>query len=227
MKKKIYVPSKGPDCWKNFLADPEKQWVTGFSAKTLAHSWEDTNGFPKQFDKILNNFGLDLNLLLAIPEYKVFLDSKRAPSQNDLFVLSRDSNGLAVMMIEGKVSESFDKLIKDWKDSDGKFHRFEFLKDKLEINDKTEDINDFRYQLFHRTVSAILTAEQFTAKKAIMIVHSFSQSDKWFKDYFDFVKLINSNLNTKVNEINKCKTLSSGIELYVGWIKGEEKYLSK
>ena len=193
MNKNIFTPSKGPDSWKDFLADPEKQWVTGFSAKTLAYSWEDKNGFPKHFDKVLNKNGLDLDLLLAIPEYKVYLDTNSAPSQNDLFVLSRFSDGLAVMMIEGKVSESFDKMIKDWKNGDGKFHRFEFLKDKLEIDKKTEDINDYRYQLFHRTVSAILTAEQFTAKKAIMIVHSFSQSDKWFNDYFDLVKLIKSN----------------------------------
>lgn len=45
-------------------------------------------------------------------------------------------------MIEGKVSESFDKLIKDWNDSDGKLCRFKFLKDKLEITDIIEDAND-------------------------------------------------------------------------------------
>jgi hypothetical protein len=130
-------------------------------------------------------------------------------------------------MIEGKVSEPFDKLIKDWNNSDGKLCRFEFLADKLEINNNILDSNDLRYQLFHRTVSSILIAEQFIAKKAIMIVHSFSQSNEWFNDYLEFVKLLNPNINPKVDEINKCKTLSSGIDLYIGWIKGDVKYLKK
>lgn len=227
MNDKIYIPSKGPDSWKEFLAQPDKQWETGFSAKTMAHCWEDQNGFPKGFNRPLKDSGLNLEILLAIPEYKVNLDNNKAPSQNDLFVLSKDSNGLAVIMIEGKVSEPFDKLIKDWNNSDGKLCRFEFLAEKLEINTNITDSNNLRYQLFHRTVSAILTAERFTAKKALMIVHSFSQSNEWFNDYCEFVKLLNPNINPQVDEINKCKTLSSGIDLYIGWIKGDDKYLKK
>ncbi len=86
MNEKIYIPSKGPDSWKEFLAQPDKQWETGFSAKTMAHYWEDQSGFPKEFKKSLNDSGLDLDILLAIPEYKVYLDNNKAPSQNDLFV---------------------------------------------------------------------------------------------------------------------------------------------
>lgn len=227
MNDKIYLPSKGPNSWRESLVQPEKQWKTGFSAKTMAHCWESQNGFPKEFNKLLKDSSLDLDILLAIPEYKVYLDNNKAPSQNDLFVLSRDSNGLAVIMIEGKVSEPFDKLIKDWNNSDGKLFRFDFLTDKLEISNNISASNNLRYQLFHRTVSAILVAERFIAKKAIMIVHSFSQSDEWFNDYLGFVKLLNPNINPKVDEINKCKTLSSGIDLYLGWIKGDEKYLKK
>lgn len=130
-------------------------------------------------------------------------------------------------MIEGKASEPFDKIIKDWNNSDGKLCRFEFLAEKLEINNNISDCNDLRYQLFHRTVSAILIAEQFFAKKAIMIVHSFSQSNEWFNDYLEFVRLLNPSINSKIDEINKCKTLSSGIDLYIGWIKGDDKYLKK
>lgn len=227
MNDKIYIPSKGPDSWKELLAQPEKQWKTGFSAKTMAYCWEDQNGFPKEFYKPLKDSGLNLDMLIAIPEYKVYLDNNKAPSQNDLFVLSKDSNGLAVIMIEGKASEPFDKIIKDWNNSDGKLCRFEFLAEKLEINNNISDCNDLRYQLFHRTVSAILIAEQFFAKKAIMIVHSFSQSNEWFNDYLEFVRLLNPSINSKIDEINKCKTLSSGIDLYIGWIKGDDKYLKK
>jgi hypothetical protein len=37
---KVYIPTTGPDDWQRFLADPAKQWGTGFSAKTLAYCWE-------------------------------------------------------------------------------------------------------------------------------------------------------------------------------------------
>ena len=30
---KVYIPTTGPDDWQRFLADPAKQWRTGFSAK--------------------------------------------------------------------------------------------------------------------------------------------------------------------------------------------------
>ncbi len=229
MSKNLYIETKGANSWKEFLADPEKQWKTGFSAKSLAYSWETANGFPMTFKKVLNKSKLDLEMLLGIPEYKVFLDTKKAPSQNDLFVLAKDNFGLATIMIEGKVSESFDKEIKDWyNNTESRKQRIEFLLNKLELKKTIKEIESFRYQLFHRTASAILEAENFTAKKAIMIVHSFSQSDEWFNDFSDFVVLLNPKIKTPVvNEIYNCGVLTSGIELHVGWIKGDKKYLSK
>ena len=232
MDNKIYLPSKGVDSWKKFLANPDVQWRPGFSAQTIAQCWEDQkNGFPKEFNKPLKDIGLDLDILLAIPEYKVCLNNKLAPSQNDLFLLSKDrnSNGLVVLMLEGKVSESFDKSIKTWykNESDGKKSRFKFLAENLEINNNISDYTFLKYQLFHRTVSAILTAEQFCSKKAIMIVHSFSQINKWFEDYKEFVKILNPDINPIVGEIYNCKTLCSGIDLYIGWIKGDSKYLGE
>lgn len=231
MKNKIYIPTKDVNSWIELLANPTKQSKPGFSAKTLANCWEDQkNGFPKEFNEPLKNLGFeDLEILLAIPEYKVALNNEQAPSQNDLFVLAKCKkfNELVVIMIEGKVSESFDKSIKSWylSESKGKKMRFEFLTEKLKINQNISDYGLLRYQLFHRTVSAILTAEEFCVKKAMMIVHSFSSKNKWHKDYSEFAKTLNPNLSAEVGTIEYCKTLSSGIELYTGWIKGDSKYL--
>ena len=228
MNEKIFIQSKGPDSWKEFLAEPDKQWRTGYSAKSLAYCWEDKTGFPAEFKSAFDSAGLFLEMLFGIPEYKVFLDSKKAPSQNDLFVLCRDSEGSAVLMIEGKVSESFDKQISEWKTNDlSRRKRLDFLIDKLEIDKAISDLDRYRYQLFHRTVSSILTAEEFKAKKALMIVHSFSKTNEWFCDYSDFVKLINPAINPQLNEIYHCKTLISDIDLYIGWIKGDVKFLEK
>ena len=49
-----------------------------------------------------------------------------------------------------------------------------------------------------------------------MIVHYFSESDEWYNDYLDFVRLINPNLNPKINEFYNYKILSPGIELNIG-----------
>ncbi len=228
MNKNIYLETEGPDSWRELLTEPSKQWKTGYSAKCLAYSWEQTNGFPETVERVLKTANLDLKMLLGIPEYKVFLDNKKAPSQNDLFVLAKDNAGLVTIMVEGKVSESFDKQIKDWyNNSKSREQRIEFLLEKLELKRTIKDIENYRYQLFHRTVSAILEAERFGAKKAIMLVHSFSQSDEWFSDFSDFVKLLNPKIKRpEENEIYSCGVLSSGIELYIGWVKGDEKYLS-
>ena len=45
---KIYIPSSGASSWQQFLADSEKQWKTGYSAKSLAYSWEEADGFPEE-----------------------------------------------------------------------------------------------------------------------------------------------------------------------------------
>ncbi|GAB4582074.1 MAG: hypothetical protein Fur0022_48270 [Anaerolineales bacterium] len=48
---------------------------------------------------------------------------------------------------------------------------------------------NIRYQLLHRTASAIIEAKQLNARYAMMIVHSFSTEHKWFSDYQDFLDL--------------------------------------
>ena len=227
MSNNLYIETKGAISWKDFLAEPDKQWKTGYSAKSLAYSWESENGFPMTIQKSFRKSKLDLEMLLGIPEYKVFLDTKKAPSQNDLFVLAKDKFGLATIMVEGKVLESFDRYVKDWfNETESRKQRLDFLLKKLELNKTIKEIEGFRYQLFHRTVSAIIAAENFTAKKAIMIVHSFSQTNEWFKDFSDFLTLLNPKIkNPNTNEVYKCGILTSGIELYIGWIKGDKKYL--
>ncbi|MDR1782873.1 MAG: hypothetical protein LBR13_01235 [Dysgonamonadaceae bacterium] len=228
MSKKIYVPTKNTEDWRQLLADPEKHWKDGYSAKSLAECWENSgNGFPDEIKKMFAEGHLKLEMLLAIPEYQVCLDPNGHPSQNDIFVLvtskDKDELGLAVIMVEGKVNEEFDKIISEWNDSNGKKNRFNFLAKKLEIIEDIALYYDFRYQLFHRTVSAILTAEKFYAKKAIMLVQSFSKTDKWFDDYAKFVKMLNADIQVQTGKIHKCKTLKSGIDLFVGWVKSSKK----
>ena len=101
----IYVPTSGPDGWQRLLAKPEKQWSTGYSAKTLAHCWEAANGLPPEIASMLEPQGR-AELLIAIPEYKVSLPgSSLGASQNDVFALARVGDLTYAVMVEGKVNE--------------------------------------------------------------------------------------------------------------------------
>ncbi len=125
---RIYVPSSGVDSWRQFLASPEKQWRSGYSAKSLAYSWEEADGFPVEIQQALSGIkALDgMEPLLVIPEHKVPLPGGGAASQNDAFVLGSTRKGLVSLCIEGKVAESFGETIAKWgpNSSRGKRTRF-------------------------------------------------------------------------------------------------------
>lgn len=42
----IYIPTSSAEDWRKFLAEPDKQWHSGYSAKELAECWENAQGFP-------------------------------------------------------------------------------------------------------------------------------------------------------------------------------------
>ena len=50
----IFIPSSGPGDWRCLLADPKKHWARGYSARTLAHCWEDADGFPPEIRSVLS-----------------------------------------------------------------------------------------------------------------------------------------------------------------------------
>ena len=62
------------------------------------------------------------------------------------------------------------------------------------------------------------------ADTAVMLVHSFSQSHKWFPEYRDFAaKLgVDAELN-KIHHVGK----RSAVDLYLGWVVGDAEYLER
>ena len=112
----IYIPARSADDWAQFLADPEKHWRTGYSARTLAHSWQDADGFPSEIQEALasNEYLAGLQLLLALPEHQVPLVGGSRPSQNDIWALARTSTDLVSIAVEGKVKEPFGPTMSDW-----------------------------------------------------------------------------------------------------------------
>lgn len=220
----IYKPTQGPDDWQSGLARPEKQWETGFSAKTLAHCWEEARGFPRSVTATLNKPNgpfTSIKTLLIFPEHQVPLPGGKAATQCDIWILAKDGRDLVSIAVEGKVAEPFGPTVKEWlmAASAGKKKRLHFLQSKLELDDIPGSI---RYQLLHRTVAAIREAERFEARHALLLVHSFSDKNLWFSEFRQFVYLFG--VTTELNR-TQSKQLQSGLTLHFSWAEGEKEFL--
>jgi hypothetical protein len=221
----ILIPTETFEDWKRFLADPERHWKLGFSAMTLARCWEESKsaGFPDEVAEALASAEpelAELTPLISIPEYKVPLPGGSRASQTDLVCIARNSQGLVAIGVEGKVDESLGPTM-------GERRAGEEIKDNVRLSHLCTKLNlaecpdKIRYQLLHRTVSALETARDFHAKAAVMLIHSFSPSDNWVKDFEAFVRLFG-----KEPELNRIVSLGAfdGVELYVGWVRGNQKH---
>lgn len=217
----FYVPSSGPCAWQQLLADPEKHWRVGYSARTLAHAWEHAQGLPPE---IVDLFAGEAQLLVGIPEHRVDLPGGTRPSQTDLFALLRWRDKTVACAIEGKVDETFGPTLEEWlsEASDGKLTRLNFICGLLGLSPNNIP-RHMRYQLLHRTASAILEAARFKTDEAAMIVHSFSSSAKWFEDYDLFLKQFG--IDAKLNQL-AATILPSGLTLHLAWAKGDPAFLN-
>jgi len=223
----IFVHASKPEDWQTNLADPHKHWRVGYSAWALAHCWMAAKGFPDEINRLFKASGIPafqtITPLIIIPEYQVsFPPLQGHPSQNDLFALAKSTEGdLISLTVEGKVSESFDKTVGDWlaKPTHGKMVRLEFIQEQLGLSDIPAHI---RYQLLHRTASAVNEALRFNARYAVMIVHSFSQQDEWFDDFAAFLGLFGA--QSQPGQLFHL-VITKGVKLFAGWARGEAKYL--
>lgn len=219
----IYIPASSAEQWAQFLAEPVKHWRQGYSARTLAYSWQEAGGFPAEVGSVLASTFPSAELLLALPEHKVPLPGGSRSSQNDIWVLARSEGKLISIAVEGKVSEPFGPTVQEWRaeSSPGKAERLSYLLSLLGLSSVPDTT---RYQLLHRTASAIIEAQRFNAAHAVMLVHSFSQSSEWFQDYAAFVSLMRGTATE--NGIVPVGS-RSGVSLHLAWVRGNAHYLSK
>ncbi len=220
---KIYIPSQGPESWRALLADPEKHWEPGFSAKTLANCWEAANGnLPAEISELFEKQGAKTELLLALPEHKVPLPgSSRADSQNDVFAIIRAADRTFASTIEGKIDESFGEPLGQWfaNPSSGKQERLAYICDVLGLKQPLP--GDIYYQLLHRTAAAVIEARRFKTDAACMIVHSFSPSGKWYPAFEDFVSLFG--IRCERGQLLTARPLGNP-PLHLGWAVGDAQF---
>lgn len=221
--KQKFIPAESISDWRKLLAEPDKQWKEGFSAYETAMLWHNADGFPQPVKKVFSNTPFpifkDIEILFAFPEYQVYLDTKKRPSQNDIFIIAKGNHELISIAVEAKVDETFNEIVSNWNNgSIGKNNRLKYLCDLLKLS--TGSVDSIRYQLLHRTASSLIMAEKLNAKHALMLVNSFSKKNppSSFDDYCDFLSLYG--ISAKQNEIYCVGSHFNGIALYLGWING-------
>jgi hypothetical protein len=161
--------------------------------------------------------------LLGLVEYEVSLAGHGPGSHNDLLVLAKLPNDdLVVIAVEAKVDESFgnDDTVEEWLAGGGENRetRISFLASTLAIP-QAGLLDPVRYQLVHRTASAVLEARKFNARHAVMLVHSFGDAPDLLEQYKDFATTLSVD-SPDADSISYAGS-RDGIDLWLGWASGK------
>lgn len=226
--KRIFVPTQTPSDWQHLLAIPTLHWKKSYSAMTTAACWEAADGkLPPEVNQIFQVSGqsdlLDLKLLAAIPEWEVKIPGGVRPSHTDVLALARNDENLVVIGVEAKVDEPFGPTLgeKRSEESNGQSERINYLHAALGLDTSLND--NIRYQLLHRTVSALRTAQDFHAGSAVMLVHSFSPTHRWREDFSAFCQVMAATpLSPGLHVVPRFKSP----RLYLAWCAGDGRFLN-
>jgi hypothetical protein len=139
-----------------------------------------------------------------------------------LAIASIDS-GLAIVAVEGKAGETFDRVVDEWlKQGGGRKARLKGLCDTLCLN--VDDVTHLRYQLLHRAAAAIYEAERYRTRTAVMIVHSFRDDPRGFLDFQAFVRALGESqpeAGVLMGPFPRSGFSPEGVSLYVGWVQDQ------
>jgi hypothetical protein len=225
--KRIFVPTRDGADWQPLLAKPKLHWKKGASAMTAAAAWEDAGSeLPPEISLLLSGAVRpelnDLKLLAAFPEWQVALPGGQTTSNTDVMAFCRNDSGLCVLAVEAKVLEDFGPTLGEKRvdASGGQRLRLDYLHQMLGVDLFNDSI---RYQLLHRTASAILTAREFHAATAVLMVHAFDTPADRRQDFNAFCEAL------------RAIPVSPGVfqmpgnnrpVVYLAWCDGEKKYRS-
>ena len=229
---KFFVKGKattGPEDWKPVVG--KNKWKTGKSAKAFGYCWEEAGGFPLEVKRVFEQSGIEqlkgVDFLRGYPEHRTPLPGRGGSSASDLFIVAKSYDSLMTIAVEGKVAEGFGKTVAEWKpeSSENQMTRLTGLCNWLDL--PFSSVGDIKYQLIHRTAAALIEAGKYRANHALMLVHSFSQDDNHFEDYQDFLDLLSADGENSVPNSVSYAGEKNGINLYLAWVRGEERFLGK
>lgn len=225
--KRIFVPTQNGGDWQRLLAKPSLHWKKGRSAMTAAACWEAAEDkLPPEISQSLdasNDRRLSgLSLILALPEWTVPLAGGITASQTDVLALTRNDLGLCVLAVEAKVDEDFGPTIGErmLQPTSGQSDRLQYLQKLLQL--ETLD-GALRYQLLHRTASAVLVARELHAATAVLMVHSFGKKQSLVRDFQNFCTALRcESISPNLQKV----TSFSSPHLFLGWCDGDKRFLA-
>jgi len=214
--RRIHVPMLSPDDVIPHLGAPG-HYRFPRSGWCIANHWFVANDLPDLVRLTLETIPLfgGAELIEGLIERHVELGDGATASQTDLLAILGVGTELAIMAIEGKVDETFGRLVSEElsEASERKTARVRRLAALFGLS--VADAGPLRYQLFHRTASAIFEAKRYRAKSAVMMVHSFDANDCGLSDFKQFaaaIGLANAAPTWTVGPVDV-----AGIALYLGW----------
>ena len=189
---RLHVPLRAPEDVILHLGAPH-HWKEGRSAKSLIDQWWTANDVPRSVRAILDQspewYGAEL-IDAFVERCTDLADGRASPSQSDLLAVIGLSDGVGVVAIEAKVDEGFDKTINEWRarPSPGKRTRLAKLCALFGLDPAS--VGALRYQLLHRTASAVIEAKSYRARRAAMIVQSWSADHDGHDDFERFFEAV-------------------------------------
>ena len=192
---------------------------------TAAASWEAAeNKLPPEISSLLSSSAepclQSLQLLAAIPEWEVALPGGETTSNTDVMAFCSNPEGLVVVAVEAKVLEAFGPYVGEKREgaSENQRLRLDYLHQLLKVEAFPDKI---RYQLLHRTASAILTAQAFHARTAVMLVHAFATPIDRRSDFEAFCEIMGA--EEIAPGVYKVGSITEP-QLFLAWCDGNEKY---
>jgi hypothetical protein len=221
----LYLPARDPrlpEAESEWRVAVGGKWKPGRSAHALATAWFGRSSLPEEVEDVFSPTLLaGLSPLLGLVEHEVPLAGRGSASHNDLLVLAKAANDLVVIAVEGKVDEAFgnDDTVEEWLAAGGENRetRISFLAETLVIPHEGF-LEPVRYQLVHRTASAVLEARRFNARHAVMLVHSFGHAPALLEQYKAFATTLGAQ-NASSGVLSHVGN-RDGIELWLGWASG-------
>lgn len=218
--RRLHVPVLRPEDVIHHLGSPT-HWQPGRSAKSAADLWFSANGLPPSVKSALDHDPAfkGATLVDAFFERPVDLGDGQRPSQTDLMAILRLDGRLGVLAVEAKVDEPFGPTVHEWLseakgDATARPARLERLCRILDLDPST--VGTIRYQLIHRTASAVIEAQRYCSRDAAMIVQSFCPKRSWVDDYRAFAEALGF-LDAPVGAISPAK-ICDGVALRIGWV---------
>jgi hypothetical protein len=222
---RLFVPTTGVEAWRRLLADPDNQWKKNRSAFECATSWEaargDDRGLPRAvaaaFDSPVETRGAVL--LFGIPEHQVEFKGGGHASQTDFFALLGVRDHTISVAFEAKAGEALGERVGNWlagaPAGSGKPARLLEIRDLLGL--EGENLESVRYQLLHRTASAVKEGRRFRSKAAALVILSFggASDDGGYEDYCEFGRLMGASVNR--GQVTPCARRCA-TPLLVGWV---------